>query len=113
MHHAFIGLGSNLDAPEQQIQRACTALQQLAQVTLQGCSSLYRNPALLPKTNPEPQPDYVNAVAHINTELSALALLHALQTIEQTQGRQKNYRWGPRRIDLDLLLYDQHMIHTP
>ena len=76
-------------------------------------SKLYQTQALLPEDNLQPQPDYINAVAKLNTTLSANDLFQALQTIEQRQQRQKTYRWGPRTLDLDLLLYGKACIKTP
>lgn len=113
IHHAFIGLGSNLNHPVQQIKQACIALHHMPKSKLIQCSEWYQNPALLPEANPQPQPDYVNAVAYVHTRLSAWELLAVVQEIEQIQGRQRNYRWGPRTIDLDILLYDQQIIASP
>lgn len=98
---AYIALGSNLGNPELQLRRAVTALGQLADSQLRRVSSLYRSAAVGPGT----QPDYLNAVAHLDTGLPALALLDALQAIELDQGRERAERWGPRTLDLDLLLY--------
>jgi len=102
-HTAYIGLGSNLQQPSQQIQAALQALKQLPTTRLIGHSSLYRSPPL----GPADQPDYINAVAILATELSPHALLFLLQAIETQQGRVRNgIRWGPRTLDLDILLYD-------
>jgi len=98
---AFIGLGSNLGQPEQQIAQALRALSSLPRSRLLNASSLYRSAPL----NDMPQPDYVNAVAQIDTALSPLDLLHALQTIEQAQGRERTQRWDARTLDLDILLF--------
>lgn len=103
---AWIGLGSNLDDPLAQLRRAVTALMALPQSRLAAVSSAFRNPALvLPGASGPAQPDYLNAVAGIDTALSPLALLDALQAIEQAQGRTREQRWGARTLDLDLLLY--------
>ena len=112
-HEAFIGLGSNLNNPVEQINRAIIALDNLPQSKLTEYSKLYQTQALLPEDNPQPQPDYINAVAQLNTALSANDLFQALQTIERQQQRQRTYRWGPRTLDLDLLLYGQICIKTP
>ncbi len=102
-HLAYIGLGSNLQQHSQQIQAALQALKQLPTTRLIGHSSLYRSPPL----GPADQPDYINAVAILSTELSPHALLFLLQAIETQQGRVRNgLRWGPRTLDLDILLYD-------
>lgn len=98
----YIGLGSNLDNPVAQLWRALGGLAALAHTSCLGQSSFYRNPPL----GPPDQPDYVNAVAVIDTRLSPLALLDALQKIEQRQGRTRDgARMGPRTLDLDVLLY--------
>jgi len=105
---ACIGLGSNLDDPVAQIRRAFAALAALPQSRLTGRSSLYRTPPM----GPRDQPDYVNAVARLETRLEALELLDALQAIETAQGRVRAERWGPRTLDLDLLLYGEARIVT-
>ncbi len=105
---ACIGLGSNLDDPVSQIAAALNELTFVADTRVQCISSLYRNPPL----GPADQPDYVNAVAAILTRLTPHALLHALQDIEHRQGRVRDAhrRWGPRRIDLDILTYGSRMM---
>jgi 2-amino-4-hydroxy-6-hydroxymethyldihydropteridine diphosphokinase len=122
---AYIGLGSNLNNPELQIERACQALARLPESHFIRCSSLYRSEPMLvaeaagellinDAVLAEQQPDYINAVVALETRLSPLRLLDALQLIEQTQGRDRNGpRWGPRTLDLDILLYDQHIINEP
>jgi len=108
---AYIGLGSNLDDPEQQVRRALTALRDLPQ-TLPGRESrLYRNPPL----GPQDQPDYVNAVAGVLTQLAPRALLTQLQALETALGRTRvaGDRWGPRIIDLDLLVYGSQSVAEP
>jgi 2-amino-4-hydroxy-6-hydroxymethyldihydropteridine diphosphokinase len=108
-HLVFLGLGANLANPVLQLQNAVTAIQQLAQSRLLAVSSLYGSKPM----GPQDQPDYVNAVVKISTRLCPLALLDALQQIEQQQGRQrKAERWGPRSLDLDILLYANHTIAT-
>ncbi len=99
----YIGLGSNLDEPRQQLDRACRALGQLPASQLIRCSSYYTTKAI----GPGCQPDYQNAVAELTSALSPLELLDQLQRIEQSQGRQRSVRWGARTLDLDLLLYGQ------
>lgn len=107
-HIAYIGLGSNLDAPLEQVKNAFRALQQLSTTTSATLSPLYNSRAV----GPGEQPDYVNAVAQIHTHLTATALLDAMQAIEVDQHRERIVRWGPRTIDLDLLLYDQEVLHS-
>jgi 2-amino-4-hydroxy-6-hydroxymethyldihydropteridine diphosphokinase len=109
MVRAYVGLGSNLDDPERQLRRALEALAQLPQTRLAGCSRFYRSAPL----GPQDQPDYINAVAAIETTLEAEALLDALQAIEAAQGRVRLRRWGPRTLDLDLLLYGDAVLATP
>ncbi|RMG32607.1 MAG: 2-amino-4-hydroxy-6-hydroxymethyldihydropteridine diphosphokinase [Gammaproteobacteria bacterium] len=106
---AYVGVGSNLGDPKQQMTRALQALQHLPDSRLLACSSLYRSAPM----GPADQPDYLNAVAMIQTALAPLALLDALQAIEQRQGRVRERRWGPRTIDLDLLLYGDRQIDLP
>lgn len=106
----YIGLGSNLHDPVLQIR---TGLQLLAEVqasSLLAHSSLYRNPPM----GRLRQADYVNAVAVLDTELSAFALLDELQRIEHARGRVRTAeQWGPRSLDLDLLLYGDEVIDHP
>jgi 2-amino-4-hydroxy-6-hydroxymethyldihydropteridine diphosphokinase len=98
---AYIGLGSNLADPLQQLQRAAQALATLPETRLDTLSSIYRSAAI----GPGEQADYLNAVAKIDTALPPAELLAALHRIEATQGRQRIERWGARTLDLDLLLY--------
>ncbi len=108
---AFIGLGSNLDHPQQQIESALRALGALPQTTLLAVSPLYQS---LPWGDPC-QDDFVNAVAMVDTELEALSLLTFLLDIERQQGRDRNSarRHGPRTLDLDLLLYGTQIHQQP
>lgn len=96
---AYVGLGSNLDAPAEQLRQAFAALARLPQTQLVATSGLYTSDSLLPG-----QPRYTNAVAALDTALAPLALLDALQAIENDQGRVRKERWGPRTLDLDILL---------
>jgi 2-amino-4-hydroxy-6-hydroxymethyldihydropteridine diphosphokinase len=101
MIEAYIGLGSNLQQPLLQLRKALLALSQLPQSLLGPVSSAYRSAAV----GPGEQPDYLNAVAQLDTDLPAAELLQALHCIEQQQGRVRTQRWGARSLDLDLLLY--------
>jgi 2-amino-4-hydroxy-6-hydroxymethyldihydropteridine diphosphokinase len=102
MIEVYIGLGSNLALPEKQLQAACDSLAALPDTALLKCSSLYQSQPM----GPQDQPDYVNAVALIETTLSPETLLQKTQLIETEQGRIRNVkRWGPRTLDLDLLMY--------
>jgi len=107
--HAYIALGSNLENPREQLEHALRALHNLEHSTLLRCSSAYRSTAV----GPGDQPDYLNAVAILETTLAAHGLLSELQAIESAQGRTRNERWGPRTLDLDLLLYGDDTIDTP
>ncbi len=101
---AYVGLGSNLDHPVAQVRGALEALADLPGTRLVAASRLYRNPPM----GPQDQPDYVNAVAALSTHLEAGELLAELQVIERARGRVRGAeRWGPRRIDLDLLVYGE------
>lgn len=105
--NCYIGLGSNLDNPVRQVFLAIKALEQSPTIQLLQTSSLY-------KTEPvgyAAQPDFINAVACVQTLLSPEQLLQLLQTIELSQGRQRgSIQFGPRTIDLDLLLYGEETI---
>lgn len=105
---AFIGLGANINDPERQIITALEALHQLPQTCLRQWSSLYGSKPL----GPQDQPDYLNAVAEIETSLSAAELLSQLQQQERDQGREKLRHWGERCIDLDILLYGNDEIES-
>lgn len=106
---SFIGIGSNQADPIKQAQLAIEALKTLPDTQLISCSSLYSSTPM----GPQDQPDYINAVAQIETQLPALALLDNLQQIELSQGRvRKDNRWGPRTLDLDIILYDNQEINN-
>lgn len=106
---AYIGLGSNLDQPAQQLRLALRELEDLPQTRLIRHSSLYESPPL----GPPDQPDYVNAVAILATSLDPYSLLDQLQVVEQRHGRERGEHWGPRTLDLDLLLFGEDRIDSP
>ncbi|MCG6659550.1 2-amino-4-hydroxy-6-hydroxymethyldihydropteridine diphosphokinase [Halomonas campisalis] len=106
---AYVGLGSNLDGPREQIERALEALERLPLTGRVQASRLYVSAPV----GPVDQPDFVNAVARLETRLSPLALLDQLQALEQRHRRVRRRRWGPRTLDLDLLLYGDRVIDTP
>lgn len=107
---AWVGLGSNLEQPLQQVRSALDELAGIPDTRLLAASSLYRSAPL----GPADQPSYINAVACLETQLTAAALLDALQTIETAHGRVRTgARWGPRTLDLDILLYGDQRIDTP
>ena len=106
----YIGLGANLADPKKQITQALEMLSQLKNSKLALYSSLYLSPPM----GPQDQDHYINAVAKIVTELSPIELLDELQLIEKEQGRvRKKEQWGPRTLDLDLLLYSDKIINEP
>lgn len=104
-----IGIGSNLNDPVRQVRLALKALGLLPKSRLIASSNLYRNPPM----GPQDQPNYVNAAAVMRTHMQASELLLELQRIEQAQGRARREHWGPRSIDLDLLLYGETVIDEP
>lgn len=105
----YIGLGSNLSDPLQQIRSAIHALQQLPDSTLTKLSRFYWSRAI----GPNDQADYLNGAAQIITTQAPEALLDELQAIENSQGRKRSERWGARTLDLDLLLYGNEIINSP
>lgn len=106
---AYIGLGGNLDAPLTRLRAARTAIAALAGVREVACSSFYRSAPL----GPSEQPDYMNAVMAVATTLAPLDLLQQLQAIETAFGRVRSgERWGPRTLDLDLLLYGDTLLDS-
>ncbi|MCI0510087.1 2-amino-4-hydroxy-6-hydroxymethyldihydropteridine diphosphokinase [Chromohalobacter marismortui] len=106
---AYIGLGSNLDGPRTHVSRAFSELDALPLTQLAGHSSLYASTPV----GPQDQPDFINAVARVFTRLSPLALLDQLQALEQRHRRVRQRHWGPRTLDLDLLLYANLEWQTP
>ena len=103
MSIAYVGLGSNLEVPEGQVARALGELAGIPATRLVGRSSLYRSAPL----GHAAQPDFVNAVAALDTALAPEALLTELQAIEARHGRRRSFRNAPRTLDLDLLLYGE------
>nr|WP_152749047.1 2-amino-4-hydroxy-6-hydroxymethyldihydropteridine diphosphokinase [Pseudomonas kitaguniensis] len=101
-------MGSNLAAPDQQLRSAIDALALLPGTRLAGVSAFYQSDSLLPG-----QPRYTNAVAAVDSRLAPLELLDALQAIENDQGRERLERWGPRTLDLDILLFGDRLIDDP
>ena len=106
---AYIGLGSNLDEPMSQLDRAIAAIRCLSAVDVIDVSPRYRSAPM----GPQDQPDYINAALSLLTTRSAHALLADLQAIEAAQGRHRDgERWGPRTLDLDLLVYSNEQIDS-
>lgn len=109
MPRVYIGIGSNLDTPRHQVEAAIDELRQLPASHWVMCSPIYRSQPV----GPQDQPEYVNAVAAIDTDTEAEALLDMLQAIEQQHGRRRDgRRWGARTLDLDILLYGDECIST-
>ncbi|HEX5207240.1 MAG TPA: 2-amino-4-hydroxy-6-hydroxymethyldihydropteridine diphosphokinase [Steroidobacteraceae bacterium] len=107
---AYIGIGSNLEDPKAQVLRACDALKALPATHLVRISPLYRSKPF----GPVPQPDFVNAAAGVLTQLDSRGLLESLRAIEREFGRPaERQRWGPRIIDLDLLVYGRERRDEP
>jgi len=105
---AYIGIGSNMKHPMQQVSNALQTLAKLPNSTLVSYSSMYSSDAV----GPGKQDSYINAVAEINTEYSAADLLKQLQAIEADHGRIRKQRWEPRPLDLDILLFGNQIIST-
>jgi 2-amino-4-hydroxy-6-hydroxymethyldihydropteridine diphosphokinase len=108
MERIYIGMGSNLADPAEQLRSAVEALTQLPQTELIGVSGFYQSDSLRPG-----QPRYTNAVAALDSTLPPLELLDALQAIENGQGRERLERWGPRTLDLDIVLFGDRLIDEP
>ena len=105
----YLGLGSNLNSPARQIKTALKAIAKLpGRTRLVSCAPWYQSIAI----GPGSQPRYINTVVAINTVLKPRALLKALQGIEIQQGRKRIVRWGPRTLDIDILLYAKQVLNT-
>lgn len=109
MTRVFIAIGSNLDDPVGQARRGIEALKSLPHTQFIQASQLYSSSPM----GPQNQPDYINAVVEVETQLSPLELLDSTQTIELEQGRvRKDERWGPRTLDLDIILFGDQTIDS-
>lgn len=109
MNTVFIAVGSNLADPVTQANEAIQALKSLPRSEFVRASSLYSSTPM----GPQDQPDYINAVVEVKTELTPLELLDCTQAIELEQGRvRKEERWGPRTLDLDIILYGNEVIDS-
>jgi 2-amino-4-hydroxy-6-hydroxymethyldihydropteridine diphosphokinase len=106
---AYIALGSNLGNREETLRTAIARIDALDSVRVIKMSSLLENPAV---GGPADSPPFLNAAAELETELSAAELLNQLLSVEQSLGRHRREKWGPRTIDLDLLLYGNEIIHS-
>lgn len=106
---AYIALGSNLASPLEQVNAAVQAIGEIPDSHVVAVSSFYRTPPL----GPQDQPDYLNAAVALETALAPGVLLSHTQRIELQQGRvRKAERWGPRTLDLDIMLFGQEIIRT-
>ncbi|ALR75495.1 2-amino-4-hydroxy-6-hydroxymethyldihydropteridine diphosphokinase [[Enterobacter] lignolyticus] len=109
MTRVWIAIGSNLASPLEQVNAAIRALGEIPQSRVVAVSSFYRTPPL----GPQDQPDYLNAAVALDTALDAHTLLDHTQRIELQQGRvRKAERWGPRTLDLDIMLFGDEVIRT-
>lgn len=107
---AFIALGSNQASPLEQVAQALNALATIPHSRVVATSSFYRTPPL----GPQDQPDYLNAAVALETSLQPEELLNHTQRIELEQGRvRKEERWGPRTLDLDIMLFGNMVLNTP
>ena len=104
----YIGLGSNLKGPKEQIEKSLRALSEAKETILLSVSSFYQSKPLLDI----PGPNYLNVVCKIETDLRALDLLNFCQEIEDNQRRVRRVKWGSRTIDLDMLLYGDQILAT-
>ena len=104
----YVGLGANLGDPERTLAAALEDLARLEDVAVLGCSSLYAAAAVGP-----PQPEFRNAVVRLSTGRTPGSLLTALLDIERAHGRVRAERWGPRLLDLDILLWGDRVVDVP
>lgn len=109
MATAFVGIGSNLGEPRRQIESALEELGRMPGIRVARCSSLYRSAPV----GHADQPDFLNAVARLETRIAAGPLLDELQGIERRHGRERSFANAPRTLDLDLLLYDGRVLDSP
>lgn len=105
---AYLGLGSNLGDRIVNLTSALTALGRMDGITVEACSRIYESEPVGPS-----QPDYLNGVARVSVTLSPHELLAACQAVENSLGRVRDVRWGPRTIDVDILLYGDAEISEP
>ena len=109
MTRAYVGLGANLGEPRQQLTEALTAMSGLPETRLAGHSSFYRTAPV----GHEDQPEFLNAVAALDTRLAPGVLLEGLQGIERRNGRERSFPNAPRTLDLDILLFGDEQIARP
>ena len=110
MTRVYLAIGSKLASPLEQVNAALAALADIPESQLVAVSDFYRTPPL----GPQDQPDYLNAAVALETTLAPETLLDHTQRIERQQGRErKAHRWGPRTLDLDIMLFGEMQIATP
>lgn len=109
MTAAYVGMGANLGDPKAQLEAAWQALGRIPRTKALARSRLYRSAPV----GYESQPDFLNCVAKLDTDLDARSLLEHLEQVEHDLGRKRSFRNAPRSIDLDLLLYGEQKIDTP
>ncbi len=108
MNQVFIGIGSNKNHPYFRIYTVLRQINRLKETSIVKKSSLYETKPLGPKV----QPNFINAVIEIKTKLEPNDLLLELQNLEKLHNRKKTKRWGPRSIDLDILIYNRLIMNT-
>ncbi len=104
----YIGVGSNLNNPKQQVSTAINDIKSIIEFDFIAASSLYKTPPM----GPQDQPDYINAVIKLTSSVSADTVLDKLQEMEHLHGRVRKTRWGARSLDLDILLFGNETINT-
>lgn len=109
MTRVYLGLGSNLDAPLENLRSARKAISNESRICEIAFSSFYQSPPMAGMN----QPDYINAVMAIETDLPALELLETMQKIENQHGRIRSQRWGARTLDIDILLFGDEILDLP
>lgn len=109
MTRVYLGLGSNLDAPLGNLRSARKAISNEPRICEIAFSSFYQSPPMAGMN----QPDYINAVMAIETDLPALELLATMQKIENQHGRIRSQRWGARTLDIDILLFGDEILDLP
>ena len=105
----YLSIGSNMNNRSANCRNALKALDEVDGIKLMAFSSLYETKAV----DYEDQPNFINMVAKIETDLNPQKLLIEIKNIEKLLGREKNFKWGPRIIDIDILLYGDKILTTP
>lgn len=109
MTRVYLGLGSNLDSPIENLRSARATIANEPHIEEIAFSSFYQSPPMAGMN----QPDYINAVMAVETDLSALELLATMQKIENQHGRIRSQRWGARTLDIDILLFGEEIVDLP